>query len=99
MNLDSQKKLWDDIRMLEQMLLIHSDKYPRVYFRNEKARFWADNTRLSGETCTQYIARLSNANDKNYLIIHPEEDSEDVPFDYDGKVIQFLKDHNVSLLN
>ena len=75
---------------IDKYLIIKSMKYPGVFFRNEKAESWADKTiDKDGETCTEYVAKKSKDSDINYMIIHPEDDPGDVPFDYEGLVIQY----------
>lgn len=74
--------------------MIRSKKYPRIFYRNERARYWADNVRdVHGETCTEYLAKRACIENINYLILHPEDDDPDyVPMDYSGKVIRYNLD-------
>jgi hypothetical protein len=74
---------------MQHCFMIQSKKHPLVYFRNERARFWADNTVKMGQTCTEHIANLANHKKENYLIVHPEENENDIPFDYEGQVIRY----------
>lgn len=77
-----------------ECLMIQSATHPRVFFRNERARFWADNTVRHNESATQSVAKRASDNSTNFLIIHPEEDPDDVPFDYEGQVIRFKPESN-----
>lgn len=72
--------------------MIQSTKYPNVFFRNEKARFWADNTVRHDESATENVAKRASNDSENYLIIHPDDDPDDVPFDYEGQVIRFHRE-------
>lgn len=74
-----------------ECLMIQSDKFPRVFFRNEKARFWADNTHHHNESATENVAKRAANDESDYLIIHPDDAPDDVPFDYEGQVIRFHK--------
>jgi len=85
--LDNVSKMSHDA--IGQHFMIQNDKFPLVYFRNEKARFWADNTVLNGVSATEYVAQQASIYGKKYLILHPEEDKENIPFDYDGWIIRF----------
>lgn len=85
---DNGPALGHDLPM-EHCFMIQSEKYPRLYYRNERARFWADNTVLSGQSATEFLAEEADRLDKDYLIIHPEEDAEDIPFDFNGWVVQY----------
>lgn len=78
-------------RAMEHIFMVQSTKHPLVYFRNERARFWADNTVLCGESATEYVAKQAEKKEQKYLIFHPEEDDDDsrVPFDFDGWIIRF----------
>lgn len=89
--LDNEPKL-GYLRAMEHCFMIQNEKNPLVYYRNEKARFWADNTILGGVSATDYIAQEALKNNAEYLIIHPEDDKEDIPFDYNGWVIRFGKE-------
>ena len=74
---------------MEEAQIIQCNTYPRVYFRNARARFWADNSVRNNETATQYVAHLADFEKINFLIVHPEEDPNDVPKNYEGKIIRF----------
>ena len=74
---------------VDSCLMIQSELYPLVFFRNAKARFWADTSVRHGETATQAVAQIAAAENVNYLIVHPEDDPDDIPFDYEGKLIRF----------
>lgn len=64
-------------------------KYSNVFFRNQRARYWAENTRDSaGVSCTEHVSKLANTS--NYLIIHPNEDANDIPKEYKGHVIRYI---------
>lgn len=69
--------------------MIQCEKYPRVFFRNEKTRFWAENTIKEEVSATEHVAGRADVDGINYLIIHPEDNPDDVPFDYNGNVIRF----------
>lgn len=75
---------------MKTCFMVQSKKFPRVFFRDERARFWADNTLDEyGKTCTEYVAQEAKRIEDNYLIVHPEDDEKDIPFDYSGQVIRF----------
>jgi hypothetical protein len=76
---------------LDPFFMIQNEKHPKLYYRNERARFWADNTFIGGVSATEFLAEESNRQGKNYLVIHPEEDILDIPFDYGGWIIQYDK--------
>ena len=69
--------------------MIQSEKHPRVFYRNPKARFWADNTVCNDETASQNIAKRAESEKVNYLILHPEDDPDDIPHEYEGMVIGY----------
>lgn len=85
--------------VMEALSLIQSSKFPRVFFRNEKARFWADNTVRNNVSCTEYLAVRADMDNEDYMIIHPDDDPDDVPSDYQGNVISFKKEEKVNFAN
>lgn len=75
------------------MAMIQSEKYPKVFFRNARARFWADNTRdKHNMTCTEYVANKASIEGHNYIILHPTDDPDDIPIDFEGKVIRYAEE-------
>ena len=71
--------------------IVECSKNKFLHFRNEKARFWAENTfdeegRNFVDWFTKHMKR-----DQSYLVFHPDDDStpENVPEEFQGIVIQF----------
>jgi hypothetical protein len=79
--------------------LIQSKLHHLVFYRNEKARAWAERyvNRGDGRTPEQEYASRAEAMRKDHgdvpiLVIHPSDDPEDVPIDFEGVVSQFSLD-------
>lgn len=78
-------------------MIIPSTKYTNVFYRSEKARFWADNTvDRNKTTCSEHVASLAARDNKNYLILHPEDHDKDVPPEYEGMVIRYGNETGIS---
>ena len=70
--------------------LIQCKKNEYLFFRNEKARFWAENTvDEEGRNLVEWFAPHMQP-DMSYLIFHPDDDSSpgNIPDGFEGIVFQ-----------
>lgn len=83
---------------------IIESKLPGVFFRNEWARIWAENTVCdNNKKASRAALDLLNADPihDQILIIHPEDDQGDkeIPDGYDGLVIRWPRGTGTCILN
>jgi hypothetical protein len=71
--------------------LIQSRQNAFLYFRDEKARFWAENTvDEEGRNFVEWFVP-NMVDGVNYLVFHPDDDSSpgNIPDGFEGHVFQF----------